>query len=314
MDALASWLQDTFGMSATTQSRVLGSVVAVLLLWMVRRVVLWLAWRRVKEARARYRWRKITTYVVVPIGFLVVGRIWFAGFGSLATFLGLVSAGVAIALKDLLVNLAGWGFILWRRPFEVGDRIQIGEHAGDVIDIRIFQFSLLEVGNWVNADQSTGRVLHIPNGQVLGTPLANFSKGFQYIWNELPVTVTFESDWREAKEILAEIANEHAEHLSAAAEERIRDVSRRFLIFYSNLTPIVYTSVADHGVTLTVRSLCEPRTRRGTTENIWEAILDAFARADNIDFAYPTQRFYDNRIEGKPRAGAPLGAEPTETR
>src|SRR2546425_13182228 len=74
--------------------------------------------------------RSITT----PIGLLVIGRIWFAGFQSIATFLGLVSAGVAIALKDILVNLAGWVFLMWRRPFALGDRIQIGQHAGDVID------------------------------------------------------------------------------------------------------------------------------------------------------------------------------------
>lgn len=298
-----SWLERALALSPPNQVRLAATLLVVLGLWLVRRLTLRLVWRRVEDVRVRYRWQKTSAYVVFPIGILVVGRIWFAGFGSIATYLGLVSAGVAIALKDLLVNLAGWVFILWRRPFEVGDRIQIGNEAGDVIDIRLFQFTLLEIGNWVAADQSTGRVLHVPNGRVLTDVTANYSKGFQYIWNELPVLVTFESNWERAKDILTGIARKHAEHLSAAAEQQIKAISSRFLIFYTTLTPAVYTTVADSGVLLTIRYLCKPRERRASTQAMWEAILRAFGAADDIDFAYPTQRFYDNPAEGKPAAG-----------
>lgn len=70
--------------------------------------------------------------------------------------------------------------------------------------------------------------------------------------------------------------------------------------FYSKLTPVAYTSVMDCGVLLTIRYLTAPRQRRGSSEAIWEEILREFARCDDIDFAYPTQRFYQNPIEGKP--------------
>ena len=140
-------------------------------------------------------------------------------------------------------SFAGWMFILWRQPFGLGDRIQIGEARGDVIDIRLFRFSLMEIGNWVHADQSTGRVVHIPNGRVFTETLANYSKGFQYIWEEIPVLVTFESDWEKAKQILSDIARSHTEHLSGPAQENVRKASRQFMIFYEKLTPIVYTSV-----------------------------------------------------------------------
>jgi small-conductance mechanosensitive channel len=305
MYRISQWLQTTVGLEETTLDSIAMSLAAILILWAARRILLAVAFRRVGDVRARYRWQKISSYVFVPTGIVVVGRIWYAGFTSVATFLGLVSAGIAIALKDLLVNLAGWVFILWRRPLEVGDRIQLGEHAGDVIDIRIFQFTLLEIGNWVDADQSTGRIIHVPNGKVLTEVLANYTKGFQYIWNELPVLVTFESDWRKAKEILERIGQKHAADLSKSAEERIKAVSRKFMIFYSALTPIVYTSVADCGVLLTLRYLCEPRRRRGSSQAIWEDILAEFAQQDGIDFAYPTYRYYDNRLEGKPGARAP---------
>jgi small-conductance mechanosensitive channel len=297
---LTAAIQNAFRIDPAIQERLLVSFAIVLALWLVRLLVMVIVHRRSDDIRVRYRWKKTTQYVAATVAIFALGVIWIHGFSSFATFLGLLSAGLAIALRDLVANFVGWAFILWRRPFEVGDRIEIGGTAGDVIDLRIFQFTLLEIGNWVDADQSTGRVIHVNNGRIFSESLANFSKGFEYIWNEIPVLVTFESDWRRAKEILAGIAARHGEELSTAAEEKVRQAARRFMIFYSKLTPTVYTSVRDCGVLLTLRYLCDPRRRRSSEESIWEEILDAFAETDDIDFAYPTQRFYDNLTEGKP--------------
>jgi small-conductance mechanosensitive channel len=289
------------------QSKILQSLIAILVLRILHLILVGLIVPRIQDLYIRYRIRKTAGYILVIIGLLIVGRIWVRGFQAMVTYLGLLSAGVAIALRDPLVNLAAWLFIIWRRPFEVGDRIQIGPNAGDVIDMRIFQFTLMEIGNWVGADQSTGRIIHIPNGKVFSEPLANYSKGFQYIWNEIAVLITFESNWRKAKDILSEIGSKHAEELSESAEEKVRRAARRFMIFYTKLTPTVYTSVKDSGVLLTVRYLCEPRRRRGSEEAIWEDILTEFARHEDIDFAYPTRRYYDNLLEGPPRGGAAEG-------
>jgi small-conductance mechanosensitive channel len=209
-----------------------------------------------------------------------------------------LSAGIAIALRDPIVNLAGWVFIALRRPFAVGDRIQIGQHSGDVIDLRVFQFTILEIGNWVGADQSTGRIIHVPNGRIFSEPLANYGKGFDYIWNEIPVLVTFETNWKKAKEILQQIALKHSEKLSEAAAKKIRTSAQKFMIFYSVLTPTVYTSVQESGVLLTIRHLCEPRRRRTRSEAIWEDILEHFAAEGDIDFAYPTRRYFSSKGGG----------------
>jgi small-conductance mechanosensitive channel len=295
---LTQRFQQVLGIGADAQIDVVLSLLVVLILWVCRRLLLRAALRKTEDVHTRYQWRKFSAYVAFLIGVAILARIWFQGFGSLTTVIGLVSAGVAIALKDALVNLAGWVFIVWRQPFAVGDRIQTGETCGDVIDLRIFQFTLLEVGNWVHADQSTGRIIHVPNGRVFTDVLANYSKGFKYIWDEIGVLVTFESDWQKAKRVLHEIVARHAEHLSVEAERQLREASMKFMIFYSKLTPIVYTSVEDCGVLLTLRYLTEPQKRRTRMEAIWEDILRAFAQHDNIDFAYPTQRFYVNRHEG----------------
>jgi small-conductance mechanosensitive channel len=306
MQHVIDWLRSAWRSSNDLEARTLATVAVILLFFLLRYIALRIVYRRVDDTRVLYQWRKTLTYTAFVLGLLAVGRIWIRGFDSVSTFLGLLTAGLAIALRDPIVNLAGWLFIIWRRPFDVGDRIQIGGHRGDVIDVRIFQFTLMEIVNWVAADQSTGRVIHIPNGKVFQETQANYSKGFQHIWNEIPILVTFESNWKKAKEILTEIVTKDAERLSKAAEEKVRIAARKFMIFYTHLSPVVYTSIADSGVLLTVRYLCEPRKRRATEEQIVEDILERFAECDDVDFAYPTYRFYDNPAEGKPEARAPL--------
>jgi small-conductance mechanosensitive channel len=312
MDSLLQWLGQIVDSPSPLQQRILATLALLLVFGGLRFIALRTAERTIHDTKALYQWRKTITYVTAILAFLVVGSIWFQGFASFSTFLGLLSAGLAVALQDPIVNLAGWIFIIVRRPFVVGDRIQIGEHRGDVIDVRIFQFSLMEVGNWVDADQSTGRVIHIPNGKVFRETQANYSTGFHYIWNEIPVLVTFESDWKKAKIILADIAQRHAEHLSKAAETKLKEAAKKFMIVYTHLTPVVYTKVADCGVLLTVRYLCEPRRRRSAEQDIWEDILVEFAHHDDIDYAYPTTRYYDNVIEGKPGARASVPDTPSE--
>ncbi|OHD12129.1 MAG: mechanosensitive ion channel protein MscS [Spirochaetes bacterium GWD1_27_9] len=279
--------------------KIIFSGLIIFVLWLIHFLIQKIIWKKTDNIQTRYIWRKITNYSIVIFNALILGSIWITDFKQIGTFLGLLSAGIAISLKDLIINVAGWIFILTRRPFTIGDRIQIGENAGDVIDIRFFQFTLMEIGNWVDSDQSTGRIIHIPNGKIFTDPVANYNKGFEFIWNEIPVLVTFESNWQKAKTILQQVVLRNAEDLNSSAREKIKEASKRFMILYSNLTPFVYTSTKESGVLLSIRYLCKPRKRRDTEHAIWENILTEFSKCEDIDFAYPTQRFYNNQFEGK---------------
>jgi small-conductance mechanosensitive channel len=285
LDDIVTWFESNLGLSPETQGRILSTLAAIALLWIAHQLILRGLVYRIGDQRSRYRWGKTLGYVFFLTGVLIVGPIWFAGLRSLATYLGLLSAGVAIALRDPITDLAGWAFILLQRPFEVGDRVQIGEYAGDVIDQRVFQFRLMEIGNWVDAEQSTGRILHIPNALIFSSVLANYTRGYQYIWNEIPVLLAFESNWEKAKTLLQGIAEEYCASLNATVEEEFSQASWRFNIQYGKLTPTVYTSVKETGVLLTVRYLCEPRQRRDSAQFIWESILRAFAQDPDIKFA-----------------------------
>lgn len=289
-------------MTPRRQTQIISTLVILVLLLLARLISLRVIHRRYQSnPRSLYNWRKAMEYLLAGVGVILIGRLWLDGIQSVVTYLGLLSAGLAIALQDLVVNFAGWLFIVWRRPFIVGERIQIGNLTGDVIDIRIFQFSMLEVGgNRVYAEQNTGRLVHVPNGLVFKEPVINTHQGLPYIWNEIGVLITFESDWRKAKKLLKEIVNRLAPDVSEAAKRYVRRVEKRFVIQYGNVTPAVYTSVADSGVLLSLRYMVDPRQRRGSEELIWEAILEAFERHWDIDFAYPTQREYIHFQERKP--------------
>jgi len=296
---LTGWIEESWNISQEVQWKLLLSLISIVVLWLVRFFATKILFR-IKDARERYFWKNGIRNAHYALLVLIIAAIWVDRLGSLATFLGLVTAGLAIALQDPLVNFAGWFFILIRRPFEVGDRIEIGGFAGDVIDVRFFQFTINEINNWVDADQSTGRIIHIPNGKVFKEYQANFTQGFTHIWNEMSVLVTFESDWERAKLIMEKVVNDHAETISKAAEKKLIEASKKFLIFYKTLTPTVYTSIEESGVKLTMRYLVNPRRRRIYEHKIWEELLRAFAKEDNLDFAYPTQRVFYNPTEGKP--------------
>ncbi len=285
-------------MDTVIASNLIASAVGLVIISLLRFGATRIINQQVDNLRLRYSLRKWLGYVSYSLyGFALV-VLWLPDFAGLPTFLGLSAAGLAVVLRDPLVNVVGWLFIVWRQPFQMGDRIQMGDHSGDVIDIGVFQISLMEIGEWVEADQSTGRIIHIPNGRVFQQVTANYSKGFKYIWHEIPVLITFESDWETAKKILFTQVNNHAEHLSGSAEEHLRKAGQKYMISYAKLTPTVYTTVKESGILLTMRYLCEPRRRRGSEQVLWENVLREFAQHPNISFAYPTQRFFTTTVEG----------------
>lgn len=285
MDQLIPTLQ---GIPYTNQ--VVGTVAVLLIIGLIRRIVHRLLHSYIEDVQMYHRYKSITNRTCFTLIFIFLLLIWLKTGTSLSTFFGLLSAGIAIALKDLLASIAAWLFIIARKPFVIGDRIEIGQVAGDVIDFRIFQFTIMEIGNWVDADQSTGRIIHIPNHQVFTENLANYSAGFEHIWNEIEVVFTFESDRKKARAILERILEEHAEKYIHEVDQKMKKASKRYQILYKNLTPIIYTEAVEHGVKMTLRYLCKPRSRRTTVDGIWRDLLDRIDAEPSVELAYPTQR------------------------
>lgn len=287
MEFLREWLDLTL-----LQVKVLQTVLLIVLVVFMRVAALRLIRSRIEEddPDVWYRIRKTTTYVVAVLTIGMLTWIWLQPLGNIATFLGLFIAGIAIALADLLKNIAGWLYVVARRPYRVDDRIEVDGMAGDVIDIRMFRTTMLEIGNWVQSDQSTGRILHVPNGTFLTKTVHNYTEGFPYLWHEIEVLVTFESDWKRAEDLIEQVMTDLTADVVERARHEIRHAGRHYKIRYQHLTPKVWLSVKTSGVVLTGRMLVPVRRRRGFDEQAWRGILEAFAAADAVHLAYPTIR------------------------
>lgn len=271
------------------------SVSSIAIAYILIKLIGYILYKTIVNIEKYHRLNKIVSTTIVLVETIFLGALWISSSQELSTFLGLASAGIAIALKDPLTDIAGWIFIAIRKPYMIGHRIEIAGIKGDVIDIRLFQTILMEVGNWVEAEQSTGRLIHLPNSTIFSHSLANFNKGFPFIWNEIPVLLTFESNRKDAYDKLTEIAETHSHVLSPEASDALKKANKKLMIFYPKLTPIVYTSVKENGVQLTIRYLCKPKHRRSSSEKIWLDILDFIESRDDIDFAYTTYRIIDKK-------------------
>lgn len=275
------------------ERNLLESLTVIVLAMAFRWVVLRVVHRRIDNAEIWFRARKWVTYAFTVVVAIVLVDIWLGGIEGALAWIGIISAGVAIALSDVLKNLAGWIYIVSRRPFKVGDRVEIDGISGDVVDIRVFRFTLLEIGNWVAADQSTGRLVHVPNGLIFLKPLMNFTEGFPLIWDEVPVLVTFESDWELAESLIRQTLEKHApDPRERGMADVIRKAAQGYFIRYTHLDPTVYVSVEDSGVLLTGRYLVPVRERRGVSQDIWKGILRSFAQTPEVELAYPTVRTF----------------------
>jgi small-conductance mechanosensitive channel len=292
-------LTEAFGLT-TGQAQLVITAAAIVLLFMIRAVVVAIVHRRIDDAAVWYRTRKALSYTITTIGIIVVASIWFDGSG-IVTYIGFLTAALAIALSDVVKNLAGWLYIVLRRPFRLGDRIELADHTGDVVDIRVFSFTMLEVGGRVR--QVTGSMLHMPNGKVFTEPLTNYSEGFAYIWHEIPVLVTFESNWETAEQLVLDAVKEASAAISPGeAAQQLRQTATEYRFHITDLAPSTIVTVADSGILITGRLLVAARGgRRAAEQDVWRYLLKAFAEHDDIDLAYPTVRtYFEGPLDVKP--------------
>ena len=216
---------------------------------------------------------------------LGLGSVWFDDRDSLATVLGLVTAGLAFALQKVVTSVAGYFVILRGDNFRVGDRIVMGGVRGDVLAVRFTQTVIMEMGQppsvqsatpeiWVRSRQYTGRVVSVPNAKIFEEPIYNYSAEFPFIWEELTLPVTYECDRAKAEAILKSVATEHAvaaEHLGA---DELRELQRRYPVELATLEPRVFYRITDNWLELSVRFVAKEHGVRGLKDAMSRAILE----------------------------------------
>ncbi len=231
------------------------------------------------------KYKKTSSLLINILCCIIIIPIWMSPSDKIITFLGIFSAGLALAFRDVVANFLGWIIINTRKPFQIGDRIKLGKALGDVLAVDWFYTTIIEVVENDNKThgQSTGRITYIPNIKVLTEELINETNSFPFTWNELEVNLTLKSNWRKAKDILLSIANDKVGYIEEEAKDSLNIASKTLPIYYENLSHIVYTSVDSGKICLNLRFICKARNFRNLKHDIVENFLDEFSKHDDIE-------------------------------
>jgi small-conductance mechanosensitive channel len=266
----------------------------------------------IEDVNRRHILKKWISYTYAALLFLLAVALFADWLTGLGTILALLLAGIAVALQDVLKSFVGWLYLSSRSGVEIGSRVEVHGVVGDVIDIGVLKTTMLEVGgNLVFGRQSTGRLVTVPNYRMLSEAVLISASSSPYVWQEMQLTVTFDSDWRRAEEILNEVGNAIHEEIAPELEQGFRKLERRYAFKYGMLTPIVYVSIGPSGVELTLRFLVHVRRRRGAIDHASRRILAEIAAEPTIRVAYTAFRIHSSDAEargGRPHPVADEGA------
>jgi small-conductance mechanosensitive channel len=298
-DFLQQWLFDP------TVGKIVLSLVGLLTIALIVRFLQRSLARRLKHPDHRYHARKLLTFAGYVVAVLFITLVVSDQLGHLTVTFGVAGAGIAFALQEVIASVAGWVAISLGHFYQIGDRVQLGGTMGDVIDIGVLRTTLMECGNWVNADLYNGRIVRIANSFVFKEAVFNYSAGFPFLWDEVAVPVKYGSDHRLAREILQRVAQEivgdYTQHAAIAWES----VVQRYPIEPETVEPVVTLVANDNWMEFTVRYVVDYRRRRAVKDRIFSRMLEDLDKTEGrVAIASTTLQLvempvFDVRLEGK---------------
>ncbi len=266
-------------MSLSLIGKCIAAIVGILLIHFGFRLMEQTLPRHFGQADARYRVRKFVVFsgYIAIILFLTI--LFEDRLGRLSFALGVAGAGVAVALQDVLASIAGAFSIGFSKLYGVGDRVQIGDTRGDVIDIGLLRTTLMEVGSWVGRDLYSGRVVRIPNNTVLKNSVFNYSQGFRFIWDQIKVVFTLTSDTGLARAMLLRVANEVIGEYLVEAQNSWNAVSDDYRTENPPIQPVVILAVNAGSLEFTVNYVVDYTKRTTMQDRLFAKIVDEVANS-----------------------------------
>lgn len=275
---------------------ILIAVALIFLAWLLSRASSWTlhrtlrGWERTEAAAALVR---IGLYLIaIGAGLSIVAGDARALLGSV----GLVGLALSWALQTPIESFTGWLLNSFRGYYRVGDRIEVGDVFGDVYKIDVLTTTVWEAGGAgksVAGAQPTGAMITFPNWEVLRSNIINYSRDFPYVWDEITIGVTNESDLAHASEVIEATARKLlGPDMVSRAEQYQRLLERARLAFEVEELPRVFLSQADAWTNCTLRYVVPARQRRKWASNLLLAISKELAKPEHrgrITNAYPRQ-------------------------
>ena len=259
------------------------NIVLILLISYILRIVLEdIIKKKARTTKERYNMRKISSALITLIAGGMLLAIFFKETTTLIIAYGVFSAGLVIALQDVFRNLAGGIMLLVTRPFNAGDRIQMGESFGDVLDITYFHTTLMEIQGWVDGDQYTGRIMNVPNSFLLSGTVKNYTRHFSFIWDEARISLIPDSNWKKAQKIIFEIVNNLVSIAVMNAKVELLNLEQKYLLTTYDVETQTYIKPENDRIDIYVRYIVNPRQRRKLKNTIIQEIMQAFDAEEDI--------------------------------
>lgn len=266
--------------SLSLLAKSVAAVIGILTIYLTFRVLERTLPHHFSKANARYRARKLIVFCgyVTILLFLVI--LFEDRLGRLSFAIGIAGAGLAVALQDVIASIAGAFSIGFSSLYAAGDRVQIGDTRGDVIDIGLLRTSLMETGNWVNGDQYNGRIVRIPNSAVLKATVFNYSQGFRFIWDGVKVVLSTASDCRFAKETFLRLANEAVGDYLVEAKASWKVISENTRIANPMLEPTVAVIANAGALEFSISYVVDYTKRTVMKDRLFSAIVGEIAKSN----------------------------------
>jgi len=254
---------------------VLLSVIIVISLLIVRRILTRLietyisrkAHKEENVIQFMMTWKYVWTAIIIIMGIIgLSGSMKVVGIS--AGFMGMV---LGWSLQAPVTGIAAWLMLILKRPFKIGDRVIIAGIIGDVTDVTLTHIVLNQVGGTVGGEERSGRAVLIPNAIMFGQVIMNYTLQQDYILDEVPVRITFDSDWEEAERILIEAAKK----VTKVAIDKTKD------------EPFIRAELFESGVLMRLRYKVEPPERQEISTYIVREIFREFGENPKVEFCYP---------------------------
>ncbi|HZR28027.1 MAG TPA: mechanosensitive ion channel domain-containing protein [Terriglobales bacterium] len=250
------------------------------------------AWRRatfryIHDLRRRYQFlllRRIVLWfaIGITIAFALATEV-----GSLATFAGLITAGIAVALQNVILAIVGYFFLIGKYGVRVGDRVQISGVTGDVIDIGLIRLHLMEVsGSWGDR-QLTGRIVVFSNAVVF-QPNASFYRqipGTNFVWHQVSLTLGPGSNYHLAKQRLAEAVESVYNSYREKIERQHEQMQRTLSVVVAAPQPQSQLRMTQNGIEVVIRYPIELESAATIDDQMMRELLDTIARTPELKLA-----------------------------
>lgn len=260
-------------------SKIIWFLLLLTLLYFIRKLLLNRLYKRLKGSDHWYATQKFARWTNNAILFLLFIYIFGSNLSGLSTALGFAGAGITYALREVIMSIAGWFAILFGDFFNAGDRVRLGGIKGDVVDISALRTTLMEIGEWVDGDQYTGRKVRVANSYIFSSPVYNYTSSFEFLWDEITIPVPFDSDLDLARDLLLEIAAKHTDFYLEEAEHSWNKMRREFKLEDASLENQVYLNLTENTVEISLRYVVDYQERREVKDKLFRDLFNAFKDA-----------------------------------